>query len=38
MSSYVAMSGISSMIEKRTTTGYSFLGFSNRKTTVFSRK
>mgnify|MGYP004281292771 CR=1 FL=1 len=38
MSSYVAMSGISSMIEERSTTGFSFLGFGNRKTTVCSRK
>ena len=34
VSSYVSMCGSSSMTEKRTTTGWSFLGFGNLKTTV----
>ena len=38
VSSYVSSFGSSSMSETRTTTGWSFLGMGNKKTTVCSRK
>ena len=38
VSSYVSAFGSSSMSETSTTTGFSFLGFSNKTTKVFSRK
>ena len=34
VSDYVNMTGSSSVTEKRTTTGWSFMGFGTRKTTV----
>ena len=36
VSSYVTMCGSSSMVETRHTTGWSFMGFGNKQTTVSS--